>query len=570
MTTGTLTLLSLLWALHASPATDVVYMKDPGIEIPATVDEHLRAQFKELQLWLSTPERPQWDLVAKTTPDKPKFSFNAPHDGLYTFSVIAVDRQDRNNPPQPQPNLKIVVDSKPPVVVLTANRVDPDTILVKWTVSDDNLDLPSLKLEYRTVDTIANKPTSDWTPAIVHSPVKEGEERITPHTGAAVEVRLEVLDLAKNSGSNVATVEAVPGGSGQPPPPPAPPSVAGNRATDPGPPPVGPPPPGPVVSRKEDIPPPQPPPPSPPERMERPPVWNPPAEVAPAPGSGGAGSGGVPLVQPGPSDNAINRVVAKTFAPGPEAPPAGGGSPVSPPLASPPAASGPRGPLPPLQIVNHPQVILEYKVRNSGVSGVKSVQVYLTEDNGQNWRPYGEPQNVEAAGLTEPKDGSPLARSLTVKLPEQEGIYGLYLVIYSGAGLSNPPPKEGTVPQMRLELDRTPPVALLFAPKPDPSSPHDRVLFAWQATDRNLGPQPIGLHWAERREGPWEPIGEPSLPNTSSYSWQLPRTLPPQVYLRLTVRDAAGNVSEAVTPAPIPIDLNQPEPVDLSVKASTP
>jgi hypothetical protein len=226
----------------------------------------------------------------------------------------------------------------------------------------------------------------------------------------------------------------------------------------------------------------------------------------------------------------------------------------------------PHGDLPAVQIVKTPQVVLEYKVKNSGVSGVKSVQVYLTQDNGQSWQPYGQALPVEAAGPGDPKDGSPLTRSLTVQLPPQEGIYGLYLVVCSGAGLSKPPPVMGTAPQMRIELDRTAPEAVLLAPGPDPANPQDRVLFMWQVTDRNLGPQPVTLQWAERKEGPWEYIGEPALPNTGKYSWQLPHTLPPLVYLRLTVRDAAGNVAVAETPNPLPLDLRVPEPDNIVIK----
>jgi hypothetical protein len=222
--------------------------------------------------------------------------------------------------------------------------------------------------------------------------------------------------------------------------------------------------------------------------------------------------------------------------------------------------------LPPVQIVNKPVVVLEYKVKNTGVSGVKGVQVYLTEDNGQSWQPYGQAQEVQPALPDDPKDGSPLKRSLTVTLPSRESVYGLYLVVFSGAGLSKPPPVAGTVPQLRMELDTTPPLAELMTPLADPASPLDRVLFTWRVTERNLPPQPITLEWAERKEGPWQIIGEPNLPNTGKYSWKVDPKLPAMVYLRLTVRDAAGNKSAALTEQPLSLDLNQPVVDEVTAK----
>jgi hypothetical protein len=93
------------------------------------------------------------------------------------------------------------------------------------------------------------------------------------------------------------------------------------------------------------------------------------------------------------------------------------------------------------------------------------------------------------------------------------------------------------------------------------------------ATDRNLTANPVNLEWAERREGPWQPVSTEPLPNnlpapggveqpqgpTGTFSWQLPDRMPSKVYLRLTVRDTAGNVSVAQTPEPVLIDLTVPE-----------
>ena len=110
---------------------------------------------------------------------------------------------------------------------------------------------------------------------------------------------------------------------------------------------------------------------------------------------------------------------------------------------------------------------------------------------------------------------------------------------------------------MRVELDTSLPEALLYGPQPSPTQ-RDSLMLTWKASDNRLGANPITLQWAERRDGPWEFIGASQLPNTGSYSWRVPRNVPPKVHLRLTARDAAGNVAVAETREPVLVDLSVP------------
>ena len=49
--------------------------------------------------------------------------------------------------------------------------------------------------------------------------------------------------------------------------------------------------------------------------------------------------------------------------------------------------------------------------------------------------------------------------------------------------------------------------------------------------------------------------------------WQVPADIPPRVYLRLVVRDLAGNEAIGQTAEPVLVDLNEPEvkPIQISV-----
>src|SRR5258708_5395699 len=124
---------------------------------------------------------------------------------------------------------------------------------------------------------------------------------------------------------------------------------------------------------------------------------------------------------------------------------------------------------------------------------------------------------------------------------------------------------------MRLEVDTTPPVAKLFAPEPD-ATQRDSLVISWNATDRNVTQNPITIEWTERKGGTWEVIGKPEMPNTGRYTWQVPRNIPSRVFLRLTVRDTAGNVGIAETNEPVLVDLNEPvvEKLTISSRQSPP
>jgi hypothetical protein len=210
-----------------------------------------------------------------------------------------------------------------------------------------------------------------------------------------------------------------------------------------------------------------------------------------------------------------------------------------------------------IHITNNRRVSWEYEVSKFGPSGVGSVELYMTRDDGMTWTPlHGEHQPLTAA-----KDSAPgvLRRVLTVTLPEVDGVYGFYLEAKSGAGQSKGRPQKGTtVPQLRVKLDTKPPEARLFKPIPDPGV-KDALLLTWKAFDENLAAKPVSIEWAERPTGPWEHIGAAQMANTGSYSWHVPANMPSEVYLRLTVRDLAGNVAVAETDRPQTIDFAVPE-----------
>jgi hypothetical protein len=194
------------------------------------------------------------------------------------------------------------------------------------------------------------------------------------------------------------------------------------------------------------------------------------------------------------------------------------------------------------RLVNTRRIALGYEVKNVGPSGVSNVEVWSTRD-GRTWKKY---ESV-------PQGRSPL----TVEVPE-EGLYGFTLVARNGAGSGKRPPRAGDVPQVSVEVDLTRPAVRLLGAEPEVGADDRRLVVSWRASDRNLGPRPITLAYAEQAEGPWEPIAA-GLENTGRYAWKLPAGAPPRFLLRVEATDLAGNVGVAQTPAPILMDQSQPE-----------
>jgi hypothetical protein len=210
----------------------------------------------------------------------------------------------------------------------------------------------------------------------------------------------------------------------------------------------------------------------------------------------------------------------------------------------------------PVQVVNRRQVRLEYEVVKTGSSGIGSVEVYVTLDDGLNWSLAAtEPVMIpptEAAGV------GPQRLGVMLPLTQEGVVHGFTLVVKSKAGLGRPAPQRGEAPQIRVELDSTHPDASLLNVVADPNR-REALMINYKATDRNLANMPVQLEWAERRDGPWNPVSEGEIANSGKFLWLVPPQVPPSVFMRLTVKDKAGNVAIAQTPEPIVVDLHVPE-----------
>jgi hypothetical protein len=193
------------------------------------------------------------------------------------------------------------------------------------------------------------------------------------------------------------------------------------------------------------------------------------------------------------------------------------------------------------RMVNARVFELDYELEAVGPSGVGRVELFGTRDGGRTWRSYG----IDA------DNRSPMSVQV-----EEETMYGFRIVVTSGAGLGDAPPKSGDKPSIWIGVDLTRPAAKITAAEFG-GNDENKLVVSWEASDKMLAEKPIALSYAAQPGGPFTPFAA-NLENSGRYAWSIDGTVPPLVYLRLEVVDEAGNRTICDHPQPIPLDRSRP------------
>lgn len=503
--------------------TGLLFSKDRAFSIPFHRVENLdQLRITQIHLYVSSDRGRNWTAHSSVGPEAGSFAFQADSDGEYWFLVRTRDRDGKLYPPTLEgvaPGLKVAVDSVPPLARLSLLNPAGDQVGAKWEVSDEFLDLSSLRLEYR------GRESPNWLP-VSTEPKAQGE--IAWHCGLAgpIEVRLRIRDQAGNETTKVATI-AAPSGI------PAVSQVAPSHAS-----------PAPNLAPPGAVPSPA------PSAAPAPHTWGPAItedaaglkDFRPPPRPGLA------TVAPGPS-------AAMLPNPAPTPTPGFAGAPNMPlaPAAVPPPQAVPTNvePVPRqaerpaklnVRLVNSTRFEIHYQAEQLGKSGLGSVKLWYTLD-GRNWNCYGEDEDHESPFLAEVGG---------------EGTYGFTLVAQSGAGMGDDPPTAGDPPQLWVEVDLTPPSVQIFPPVPGQGPSAGQLSIHWTAQDANLGPRAIKLYYSETGEGNWKPIAE-GLENTGRFQWRMPKEVPFKFHVRVEAKDRAGNIGHADTARPVFVDLSRPK-----------
>jgi hypothetical protein len=603
-------------AAAADQSPGAVFTNKGRFRIPFRYDpaEMQRLQAREVQLYVSTDHGLRWRLVDRAEPRADHFDFLAAADGEYWFAVRTLDSFNRLHPAgnNIEPALKVIVDATPPVLELMLTELEPGKVELRWTAADDHLDVSKLRIEYRPPG------SSEWQPAAV-VPQPSGQTSWEVKAGGVVAVRGSISDQAGNSVSadRELTVHPSPHGSKNgneteyrapvakattpaagtagdmpireaaalnPPASPAADSPPASASGDN--PPASASADNPPVSAAGDNPPASPAEPAKPMVSSSPPsaLSAPNAANAPGPSSPPAAPSGAGPSDPGltsdheffvddkskPSSAGLkiqprvrNALVADSPATRPAivgqhpaADSAQAGEPAADAVDSQsfdPSPAVPKDDEPRTIVVNRTDFQIGYRIDDLGPSGLGKVELFITTDGGRKWYRYG----------TNPTNKSPFPVSVPA-----DGTYGFELRVKNGAGIGDDPPHPGDKPSIVVVVDRTPPTAQLLPAQIGRGRSRNKVLLRWAAEDAHFGPSPILLEYAADKAGPWQKIAD-WLPNSGRCIWSIDAGMPGKVYVRLTVKDQAGNMTQMMMPDQLVIDFTRPTAHIVDVEAQS-
>ena len=201
--------------------------------------------------------------------------------------------------------------------------------------------------------------------------------------------------------------------------------------------------------------------------------------------------------------------------------------------------SSPAG-APALRLVNTKHFTLSYSVQDGG-AGVAAIDLWETRDS-KNWKKCDNAQPQQNAYLVEVKD---------------EGVFGYTMVARPLGDKGNTQPKAGDVPQVWVTVDTTKPVVSLTGVELNLASKSPNLIVRWSAKDKNFGPRPITLSYAEHADGPWLPLAA-NIENTGRHESSIPANMPKRAFIRIEAVDLVGNSGMTQTDKSVRLDFSAP------------
>lgn len=581
----------------ADPQVKTIHTREIEFNVPFRIDPPDPASRRavEVQLHVSV-NGGNWKVESTAAPEEKVLRFRAHGDGQYAFMVRTRDDQGNLQPATPPaPEMIVVVDTDPPVLELVAERGAPGEIRARWRSSDPHLVAKSMRVEYQLGSAGAWLPVAVDNPKTTSTSAAGEATWIVDAAAKKINIQAHVLDEAHNIAKTLRTIDLAaasaekgadwrplgtpressndvvtnwPGertndtllGSGPPAMSNSFPGIdgprpgaydrtqyAGHKRSSRGP--VG----EMVLPREatpthEILPPPA------PETQ----LAQPGAEtVLPVPG-------GPDVFDPPGGPNERRQPAPQTrreldvFDDGPRLSQASEGTepvapgeavPSGPPVGFVPRPTAAKVNDPTEESSDHPRMVkserfeLDYDVEEIGRAGVAKVEVWGTKNGGKTWESYG----VDA------DNRSPI----TVKV-DGEGLYGFRIVIESGAGLRGDAPRPGDKPDVWVGVDTTKPMVRITGAEVGIGLQAGDMVIRWDAHDARLAERPISIYYSTKAGGPWVTIAT-GLENSGRFVWRLDTDAPERVYLRIAVRDEAGNVEQYDTPDPVGLDPIRPK-----------
>jgi hypothetical protein len=499
------------------------YVNNPAVRLPIEIDSSERAQLRGVVLYMKDGPQGAWTKIDQGTPQQTDFVFRAPRDGEYWFRIVAIDNQGRPHPSDLSnlaDSVVVVVDVAPPTVDVHYLGASPDGTMIQCDVRDANLDPLQTHFFFQTQDQV-------WR-QLEAVPGRANLFCIPKQAVLTNTIRVAAADLARNTTTRTFNLgELAQAGQGPAPVPQLPPIAPVAQHPIP---------PAPAFGKQ-------------PQGTG----WSPPV-ITDSQTPTRSTPGGVTQVvatgedvRPSHEANSVRPRSSSQPSAGPGDPTIMRPSTTSDPSTTTSAGTLSRQPAAPTQIVGNPTVFLNYEIENQGASGVGKVEIWATADQCRTWTKMPD----------EPARKNPAE----IRFPG-EGVFGVKLVASNGRGYGAEPPQAGDPADCWIEVDMTKPTAAITAVQAG-TGPESGVLTVfWKAEDKNLAADGIELLFAVNSDGPWTSIAKNmhnDKGNEGQYRWTPPTQAGAQSYLRLVVRDKAGNTSISQTVQPIPLDdLSRP------------
>jgi hypothetical protein len=180
---------------QAPAAPSKMYTGKPQFRLPFNLDDRERQRLREIQLYVRY-NNDGWAMKETAPATQKAFTFRAPQDGEYSFSIVTVDRGGRPTPAdvtKEPPALVVVVDTQKPELEMTPAQQDGQDC-VRCTVHDANPDPSTLKVEYQTND-------HAWR-ALESVPGSPDLFRLPERSSWAGQLRASSTDRAENTGTH--------------------------------------------------------------------------------------------------------------------------------------------------------------------------------------------------------------------------------------------------------------------------------------------------------------------------------------------------------------------------------
>jgi len=452
-----------------------------------------------------------WDQLQSVPSGRGAFVFTAPRDGKYSFAIRMTDAQGNLETAieGSEPEMEVIVDTVAPKLQLEVIEVTPGQALVNWTSTDSSLVPESFSLE-------CTEGLSGNRRPLTYAPASSGQVRIPVTAGSMISLRASISDSAGNRGDATAQYVCRPAANTSP------------ALTNPSPPalvqamPMGPSPFTPAA------------PPSGPLPISNVPTMTASGQLPGTPGSFGSHAFAGYPAEPATTNTGVPAATqplpVQSFSPAIPAVPVAGE----------------------MQIVNERVFDLDYQIEDVGPSGVSAVELFVTEDGGQQWFKYGTDTDLKSPFQVDSMG---------------EGTFGFAVRVRNGLGISDTPPQPGQAPEIVVTVDQTPPVIEMAQPSVRMDA-FGSIQLGWRVTEANASAAPVRLEYSVTPTGPWTPVFDWQA-DQSGYQFAIRPGTPSSLYFRLLARDSAGNVASAQTSQPVVVDLKKPVGRILRVQAAS-